>query len=57
MSEKMICTSECEECTNCILDDSNKAKIKIHCNFKNKDFYFGQMIPCDNKSVVKEGGD
>lgn len=47
---KMILTSECEECDNGIIDDSNKAKIKVFCKDKDKEYYYGQCIPCENKT-------
>lgn len=45
---KMIITSECVQCKHCTLDESNKAKIKIHCDKKDKDYYYGMCIPCDD---------
>ena len=50
---KMIITSECEECIHSILDESNKAKIKIYCSIKNKTYYYGQCIPCEFKDIIK----
>ena len=44
MGEKMILTSECEKCSHCSLDESNKAKIIIHCNLKDHDYIYGQRI-------------
>lgn len=54
MPEKMICTSECEECKRGVIQDENKAKIKVFCTLKNKSYYYGQMIPCDDKIIEKE---
>lgn len=45
---KMICTSECEKCTYCIYDDTNKANIKVYCSLKDKTYFYGQKVPCDN---------
>lgn len=42
-----ILSTECENCVYGKIDETNKAKIKIHCDIKNKDYYFGQYIPCD----------
>ena len=44
----MICTSECVKCTHCELNDSNKANIRIHCKLKEKEYCYGQKIPCEN---------
>ena len=54
MAEQVICTSECEDCIFSTLDDSNKSKILIYCGNKDKTYYYGQMIPCDNKTIRKE---
>lgn len=51
----MILTSECEKCDYGIIDDSNKARIKVKCLQKNKEYYYGQCIPCDNKKKRKSG--
>lgn len=51
----MILTSECEECDNGIIDESNKAKVKVICLKKNKEYYYGQCISCDDKIKRKLG--
>ena len=43
-----ICTSKCTTCKNCILIDTDKSKIKIYCKEKQKEYYYGQIIPCDS---------
>lgn len=53
MAEKMICSSECVDCVYCTLNEISKAKVKIVCSIKGKEFYYGQMIPCDNKKLHK----
>lgn len=45
----MILTTECEKCRYGILDESNKAKITVHCKRKNRNYIYGQMVPCDSK--------
>lgn len=47
---KMIITSECEKCRYGTIDDSNKAKIKVKCNLKGKEYHYGKCIPCENKT-------
>lgn len=49
----MILTSECENCKYGTVDDSNKAKVKVYCSIKEKSYYYGQCIPCDNKTSIK----
>ena len=50
----MILTSECEQCMNSVIDDEDKAKVTIYCKTKNKTYYYGQCIPCDDKEIRKE---
>lgn len=54
---KMILTSECEECDYGIIDGSDKRCVKVKCIDKNKEYYYGQYIPCDNKKKRKSGED
>lgn len=44
----MICTSECVKCTHGTLDDSDKSKVKIICSVKEREYYYGQKINCDD---------
>ncbi len=54
---KMILTSECEKCIYGVSDDSNKARVKVKCAQKEKEFYYGQCVPCDSKikRKIEEG--
>lgn len=49
MKDKMILTSECENCIYSILNETNRAKIIIHCKIKDRDYIYGQRISCDKK--------
>lgn len=44
---KVILTSECETCRYGSIDDSDKARIKVTCSYKNKTYFYGQCVPCD----------
>ena len=50
---KMIITSECLECEYGSVCENNNQK--VHCSYKNKDYFFGQRIPCEDKN--KKNGD
>lgn len=50
----MIITNECEKCIHSIIDESDKAKLKIYCKIKHKTYYWGQCIPCEYKELKKE---
>lgn len=53
-SKDMICTSECAECIHSDLD-INKITPKFHCDAKNKDYIYGQYVPCEFKELRKDG--
>lgn len=50
----MIITSECEECIHSIINEEDKARVKIYCKVKDKTYYWGQCIPCEHKEKRKE---
>lgn len=50
----MIITSECEHCIHSSIDETDKARIEIYCNVKDKKYFWGQCIPCDYKEKRKE---
>lgn len=49
-----IVTSECVNCPHGTVDYSNKARVKVHCEYKNKDYYYGQYVPCDYSGRKKK---
>lgn len=53
MNMKMINTSECEECIQGVIDETNKAKITVYCRAKDKTYIYGQCIPCELKEKRK----
>lgn len=40
-------TDECETCKYVIINEENKARIKVTCTLKNKTYNWGQYIPCN----------
>ena len=45
---KTILTSECEFCKYGTVDKTNIARVKVHCSYKNKTYFYGAYIPCDD---------
>lgn len=43
----MIITSECLECMHG--SESEISNHKVHCEIRNKEYFYGQYIPCENK--------
>lgn len=50
MGERLICSGdECVICTHCSnIDDNNKAKVKIYCSSKEKWYWYGQYVNCND---------
>lgn len=44
---KMIITSDCEYCRHGTVDESS-GKLMVHCYKRDKTYYFGQCIPCED---------
>ena len=44
----MIITSECEECVYGEVFKVGKIE-KVRCLYKEKEYYYGQCIPCEHK--------
>lgn len=51
-----IITSQCLECENGTLDKTDKAKPKVLCALKDKTYYYGQCIACDDFTKRKDTG-
>ena len=49
----IITTSKCESCVYGEIIEKSKADIKVYCNARNKDYQYGQRIPCDDRKVKK----
>ena len=49
-----IITSECEFCKYGTIDDSNKARVMVYCDYKNKTFFYGQSVLCEELEKIKE---
>ena len=51
----MINTSECEECRFGVIKEESKAVVKVYCSIKDKEYYYGQCISCENKKKTEVG--
>lgn len=50
---KMINTSECESCKYALINDTDKSKVIVFCLVKQKEYYYGACIPCENYKEIK----
>lgn len=46
----MILTSKCGECEHGSIIEIDKAHIKVRCRLKDKEYHYGEWIPCDRKN-------
>lgn len=53
---KVINTAQCETCESGFIDDTNKARVKVTCSTKEKTYYYGQCIQCDEYRKRKKDG-
>lgn len=48
-NEMIIAGADCKGCM--FLEDNTESTNKITCKAKNKKYYYGQCIPCDDKRL------
>lgn len=42
----------CEDCKFATVLDDDKRKIIVHCGARDKNYYWGQCIPCNDKVKI-----
>lgn len=52
----IIAGQECLDCEYSTINDHDKARIKVVCAVRGKEYYYGQCIPCEDKKKVKKEG-
>lgn len=50
----MITSDECENCAHCFLEEISKGLIYVHCNLRDKKYFYGQYVDCSNFTPRKE---
>ena len=51
---KMINTADCEHCKYGKIGEENRSAIHVYCELKDKSFFYGQRIPCEDKEERKD---
>lgn len=51
----IIVGKDCENCIHATFDETNKAKIMVYCNIRERWYIYGMCIDCNNKTIIKEG--
>lgn len=54
MQVLIIAGKDCENCRHGNVIEHSKKLIKVYCTIKDKEYYYGQCIPCENKSKIVE---
>jgi hypothetical protein len=52
--QMIIAGEDCDECRNSVINDEDKARVKVYCTIKEKSYYWGQCIPCELKEAKKQ---
>ena len=50
----IIAGVDCVDCVYSSVDDTNKARIKVYCDARDRSYWWGQNIPCDDKKKYDE---
>ena len=50
----IINTADCVNCVYCTVEEVDKAHIYVHCDKREKKYFWGQTVPCEDKEEVKE---
>ncbi len=45
---EVITTDQCEHCVYGSVNEISKAEMYVHCQRKDKTYFFGQCVPCDD---------
>ena len=53
----IIVGEKCQDCIYADIDDSNKAKIIVHCDFRDKKYFWGQCISCEDYKKNEQNND
>lgn len=50
---KTMSTAECEKCKFCTIVEENKGRVFIQCEARNRRYFYGQRIMCEDKEDKK----
>ncbi len=53
----IIAGKDCEPCIHGIVKDQDKARVKVYCECKDREYYWGTCIPCEVRKVKKQNED
>lgn len=44
----IIAGKECEKCIYATIDETDKSRIRVYCDARDRQYYWGQNVPCDD---------
>ncbi len=50
----IIAGEECKDCIHGVVDEESKKVIKTYCRLRDKTYYYGQCIACEDKEKKKK---
>ncbi len=50
----IIAGEECDKCTHCTFFEDDRNILKVYCNKKDKEYYYGASIPCEDFENANE---
>jgi len=48
----IIAGDDCKDCKYATVDDTDVARVIVYCDARDKKYYYGQCIPCEDKVKV-----
>ena len=50
--EMILAGVDCENCEYSSINDHDKARVKVYCAVRGKEYYYGQCIPCEDNFCI-----
>lgn len=52
--QTIICGKDCDDCKYASFNEKDKARVIVHCAARNRNYYYGQSVQCDDKERKEE---
>lgn len=53
----VICGPDCEDCSYASIFDNELGRTRVYCSARDKEYYYGTRIPCEEREVYREEED
>ena len=50
----IIAGQDCDNCIYATVEEETKGRVKIHCDARDRRYWWGQNVPCDDKEVLRD---